>query len=318
MARYIMGLAAQRGISPAHQRELAAAAYAESGLDPRSVNKSSGAAGLFQLLSSGYRSRAQQLGGLFNPRANTLAILGDYQRYWQQHPNAAPGEAGRDVERSGMGASFYANPLSMIPGGGGLAVLPPQGTAPSVPARTGAMSQMQIGQQIGRSLMAGRDIDWMSLARQQRQARTAALRANTDPNVPAGSTIAGTATPSLPYVAPGKGSGRGLAEAFYDPLGSWDNGRFGGPIGHHMDHVHLSITNPETMLYAIRQGQRMGLRVGENPYVDPVDPVHVQGSYHYRDFPGFYNKRRLGEAIDVSGDAAKMAAYYRWATGNLR
>lgn len=106
-----------------------------------------------------------------------------------------------------------------------------------------------------------------------------------------------------------------LAEAFYDPLGSWDNGKFGGPIGGHSDHVHLSITNPQAMLTAIQTAQAMGLRVGENPYVGQVHRVHVNDSFHYRNFSGKYNGKKLGEAIDVSGDPAKMAAFYRWATG---
>lgn len=109
-----------------------------------------------------------------------------------------------------------------------------------------------------------------------------------------------------------------LAEAFYDPLGSWDNGKFGGPIGHHSDHVHLSITNPQAMIEAIRYAQAHGLNVGENPYVGAVHPVHVKDSFHYRDFAGKYGGRQLGEAIDVSGAAPRMAAYYKWATANLR
>ena len=104
----------RRGLNNQQLRELGAVAMAESGLNPRAVNKSSGAAGLFQLLSQGYRTRAQQYGGLFNPRANTLAIINDYVNYWKQHPNAEPGAAGRDVERSGQGASFYAQPLAGV------------------------------------------------------------------------------------------------------------------------------------------------------------------------------------------------------------
>lgn len=109
-----------------------------------------------------------------------------------------------------------------------------------------------------------------------------------------------------------------LAEAFYDPLGSWDNGKFGGPIGHHSDHVHLSITDPQAMLEAIRYAQAHGLHAGENPYLDHVDPVHVKGSFHYKTFAGKYNGRQLGEGLDVSGDAKRMADYYRWATAKLR
>jgi hypothetical protein len=116
-------------------------------------------------------------------------------------------------------------------------------------------------------------------------------------------------------VGPGGIRSRGLAEAFYDPLGSWDNNAFGGAIGHHSDHVHLSITNPATMIAAIKKAQQMGLRVGENPYVDHVDPVHVPGSFHYKSFASGWQGKPLGEAIDVSGSPALMAAYYRWATG---
>jgi hypothetical protein len=128
----------------------------------------------------------------------------------------------------------------------------------------------------------------------------------------------GTASP-IPPPAPnktGKSSGKsgGLVEAFYDPLGSYDNGKFGGPIGGHTDHVHLSITNPQIMLQAISIAQQMGLNVGENPYVGTVHSVHVDGSYHYKDFPGLYNGRKLGMAIDVSGAASQMASFYRLIT----
>jgi hypothetical protein len=98
----------------------------------------------------------------------------------------------------------------------------------------------------------------------------------------------------LPADTPPQAPRGALAEAFYDPLGSWDNGRFGGPIGHHSDHVHLSITNPRTMLAAIRQAQSMGLHVGENPYLDHVG-VHAHGSFHYQNFPGKYGGKSLGK-----------------------
>lgn len=123
-------------------------------------------------------------------------------------------------------------------------------------------------------------------------------------------------TPAAPGVNPLAGGA--LAEAFYDPLGSYDQGAFGGAIGHHMDHVHLSIIRAAAMIAAINKARAMGLRVGENPYVDKVDPVHVKGSFHYRDFPSGWQGKPLGEAIDVSGDPKLMAAYYRWATSPYR
>lgn len=95
------------GLSRERAIELVVAAWNESRLDETAVNPSSGAAGLFQLLSEGYRSAARRLGGLFNPTANTRAILPDYVRYWRSNPRAAFGEAARDVERSGEGADYY-------------------------------------------------------------------------------------------------------------------------------------------------------------------------------------------------------------------
>jgi len=115
-ASIIYGLARQRGLNDARARELVAASYAESGLNPTIRNRSSGATGLFQLLSSGYVNTANRLGGVTNPRANTLAILPNYASYWRAHPGARPGEAARDVERSGEGAGFYAGPLNVLRG----------------------------------------------------------------------------------------------------------------------------------------------------------------------------------------------------------
>lgn len=132
----------------------------------------------------------------------------------------------------------------------------------------------------------------------------------------------GTETPGTRTLQTAKsrkvGAIPGVAEAFYDPLGSYDSGRFGGPIGGHSNHVHVSDTSPTGMLAAIRLAQNMGLTVRENPYVDPVDPVHVQRSFHYRTFPGTYNGRKLGEAIDASGSPDLMAEFFRRITQGLK
>jgi hypothetical protein len=109
-----------------------------------------------------------------------------------------------------------------------------------------------------------------------------------------------------------------LAEAFYDPVGAYDEGSFIDPIGGHSDHVHLSLNRAATALAAIRFAQKLGLSVRENPYTDPVDPVHTKGSYHYKTFPGLYGGKHLGEAVDVSGASPLMARYYKWAINNLR
>ena len=312
IAQLIFSLAIGAGLSAPRAHELQAASYAESGLNPNATNKSSGAAGLFQLLSSGYRQRAQQLGGLYNPTANTKAIINDYVRYWQQHPNAAPGEAARDVERSGEGAGFYSGPLRLVAGiggGGGATTADTAGRAPGPPS--GSAPDL-VRQSILKQLMAGGDINFDALAQARRkQGSMLAQSAAQNPGPTARRAAAGLSPQAV-------GTG-GLAEAFYDPLGQYDNGRFSSQgIGGHSDHVHLSITNPKSMLAAIAYAQAHGLRVGENPYTDQVDPVHVKGSYHYRDFPGTYKGRRLGEAIDVSGSPSAMAGYYKWATSTLR
>lgn len=82
------------------------------------------------------------------------------------------------------------------------------------------------------------------------------------------------------------------------------------PIGGHGTHVHVAYTNPQALLHAISLANSLGLRVGENPYEGRVNPVHAKDSYHYRTFPGQYNGRRLGEAIDVTGAANLLARYY--------
>jgi hypothetical protein len=99
---------------------------------------------------------------------------------------------------------------------------------------------------------------------------------------------------AAPRGYPTASTARGARRSILRPPGLLGNGRFGGPIGHHSDHVHLSITNPRTMLAAIRQAQSMGLHVGENPYLDHVG-VHAHGSFHYQNFPGKYGGKSLGK-----------------------
>jgi Transglycosylase SLT domain len=73
-----------------------------------------------------------------------------------------------------------------------------------------------------------------------------------------------------------------------------------------------SMTAAQQMLSIITEAERRGLRVGENPYRDPVEPVHTKGSYHYRTFPGRYRGRRLGRGADISGDPRQQAALFDW------
>lgn len=93
-----------------------------------------------------------------------------------------------------------------------------------------------------------------------------------------------------------------LFELFWQGDGGVDvkNGKLvpQGFVSGHEDHVHLAA-GPKTTRELGRLAQsKFGLHVGENAAFGGVNPVHVNGSYHYRD-----------RAIDVSGDAAKMRAF---------
>jgi hypothetical protein len=68
----------------------------------------------------------------------------------------------------------------------------------------------------------------------------------------------------------------------------------------------------EKVIGAIKYAQEMGLRVSENPYVDKVDPVHTENSDHYKTYKG----TNVGQAIDVSGDPKKLAAYFKYLEKN--
>ena len=97
-----------------------------------------------------------------------------------------------------------------------------------------------------------------------------------------------------------------IAEMYHDPGINIDGGSRVGAIGGHGEHVHFASTDPAVVKAAARLAIRMGLHVGENDKWDPVDPVHTDGSYHYRKFPG----RKLGMAIDVSGGTAQRRLEY--------
>lgn len=55
----------------------------------------------------------------------------------------------------------------------------------------------------------------------------------------------------------------------------------------------------QRLMDAVRLAQRMGLTVREFAPIDPVDPVHVQGSFHYRN-----------RAADISGDPQKLREFW--------
>jgi len=94
-----------------------------------------------------------------------------------------------------------------------------------------------------------------------------------------------------------------LRELIYTPLGyGAKNGARTAPYAaaNHYNHVHLAA-GPRTVVRLGKRAQQMGLRVGENPAFDKVDPVHVPNSYHYKN-----------QAIDVSGSPEKMMAFAKY------
>lgn len=122
-----------------------------------------------------------------------------------------------------------------------------------------------------------------------------------------------SATPSLGQVTQmgntaqgqgGQGGLGGLREAFFDPEGGYKNGQSIGAIGGHGDHAHFG-GGPKTLARIVALAQspqwKSGLTVREYAPVDPVDPVHVAGSWHDR----FGGKG----AADISGP--KMDAFFK-------
>lgn len=129
--------AIQKGATPAQATDFASVQYGESGFSPTALNKSSGAAGLYQLLSQGYVNRANQMGGVMNPQANIEAILPNYMSYYQSHPGTpVPGAAGSAVEASGEPASYYAQGYQHLPGAPNVATGSAMPVAPAVPGAT--------------------------------------------------------------------------------------------------------------------------------------------------------------------------------------
>lgn len=116
----------------------------------------------------------------------------------------------------------------------------------------------------------------------------------------------------------GAGGDAGLEELIYDPMNQsiFDGTVKQGAYGGHGDHLHYANDNPAAMLAAIQRAQAMGIRVGENPYTDPVDAKHAPGSFHGRTFKGRYNGRVLGQGGDFTADSAKLKKLYRWLAAN--
>lgn len=194
--------------------------------------------------------------------------------------------------------------------GGGIPTVPSRGAAGTVAdaqtpigapaARTNQNPLLAIIQSTRRSLgMAPSSNDMLARVL---AARPQALEQPPAPGLPP--------VPKSPAGQPDSLQPRGgtLAELLHEGVG--------GPTHSTGEHIHAASTDPNVMLALISEAQRRGLSVRENPYTDPVDPVHAKNSYHYRTFPGRYRGRRLGEAADVSGPG--MNAYEAWVRRTYR
>jgi hypothetical protein len=88
----------------------------------------------------------------------------------------------------------------------------------------------------------------------------------------------------------GKGKLKGVPhEFFFDPLGGWDEGKSTGAIGGHGTHLHFAA-NIDLLKQVAKMAEQAGLSVREFEPYDKVDPVHTEGSWHYK-----------GLAADISG-----------------
>lgn len=220
----------------------------------------------------------------------------------------AGGKRGRDAvntiirrfERPARPDASVAAAIARLGGGGGSYA--PTATAPLTEPPTAVGAQGNTNLRILQALLSGGNTTNKLLSIAQSPSGGGAASS------PALSTPVRASRPNLP-----QGTGRfNPAELIYDPIGAYFDGTYKpGAYGGHGYHVHAAFRDPKQVLRAIAIARSLGLQVRENPYTDPVDPVHTKGSHHYKTFPGMYKGRRLGEAIDVSGDRAKLAALFR-------
>lgn len=131
-----------------------------------------------------------------------------------------------------------------------------------------------------------------------------ALQVRSLQDVPGQKVTTTTSRPSPASGSTASSSSQGMSplkELFWQGRGGIDvkNGvkQPQGFVSGHTDHVHVAA-GPKTVVELGKLAQQLGLHVGENPQFGGVNPVHVKGSYHYKN-----------EAIDVSGDPKTMAHY---------
>lgn len=291
----------------------------ESRGNPRAFNGNRGTGdqsyGLFQINMLGDMgpARRREYGlssndDLYDPFTNARAAYrlskgGTDFGAWGLGPNAYRKGAGFDTIRQWWEQFPGAGP-------GGLTPVPVEapGQAPTKPSPD---LRSQLAMQLIDRSRARRGADPLSASplaqafasRQQPPVQQVPSRQPLEQPSAGGSTVAGRG---------------GIRELFYDPLGAYDEGSWIKPIGGHSDHVHVSFGSPQAAMAAIRYAQQLGLRTSENPWAEgsPAEKgVHTGTSYHYRTFSGQFKGGKspaLGMGLDVSGDPARMAQFFRW------
>lgn len=88
---------------------------------------------------------------------------------------------------------------------------------------------------------------------------------------------------------------------------------------HNPPHFHLASSDRDALIQVCKViNEKFGCRIGEFPPFDPVEPVHVNGSWHYRDSsspstPRSFSNRGDGLAADINdldgGNDQEYAAY---------
>jgi hypothetical protein len=320
----------RKGLTPAQAAGVVGSLMQESGLRTKAKNPSSGALGIGQwlggrktnLLNSGKSGGLQgQLDFLWSelqgPERAALTRL----RGAHTVPDAAsaftwgferPGKAEANMPnriRQGRAALGLVGDPHADPGDSDEAEPPAQRYRTTTTSTPGVDNRAARAQLI-LSFLNTKKADPVDFAVQARGLRDVAPTSETTRTPIASPRAPSAARPSSPSRSSGVNGSKVLELIFNDGGKGFgikdgadvDGGSvFSGVWAGHADHVHVAA-GPKTVVSLGKIAQsRFGLHVGENSHFGGVTPVHVPGSYHNKD-----------EAIDVSGDPRKMAAFARY------
>lgn len=233
------------------------------------------------------------IGGVAGGQRGEAAVRSIVSKF--ERPADIPGEIARAL--AGLGGAG-AVPPSPAPAAASSLSTALTAQAPSQDARRQFAAQLLAGLSPTGQLNQGALFGALAQRRQTMQA----------PPVQPLPAVQGQQAPTQTLPLTNQTASGGFAELLHEGVG--------GPTHSTGEHIHFAATDPQKELQAIRLAQSLGLSVRENPYTDPVDPVHAKNSYHYRTFPGKFNGRTLGQAADASGDRTAMLKLYKLLGGH--